>query len=381
MRVIQTIASTLAAYGGTSRVVPAICDALTSRGVDCHLVTGSGGRPTEESVLPADPARAHVQADHETSASASNRHFQVSLDKLCDGLDVVVHDHAIWLPNNHLVARYCRKRRVKRVVSPHGMLSPWALSNGRWKKRFAWALYQRRDLLSAEVIHATSELEVQEIQQLKLGRPIALIANGFDFPSQMPDRAPSRKRTALFLSRVHPKKGLLNLVQAWRESVPADWCLKIIGPDENGHALEVKREIDRLGLASDVTLHDPLDDQAKWQAYVDADLFVLPSFSENFGIVIAEAMAAGLPVITTTHTPWQVLNDLEIGWCVPPTKDSLSAALKDALKLDAVALQSKGRMAKEFVMAKYSWSAMAAGLAEMYEWLIGKRPRPAFVLL
>lgn len=374
MRVIQTIASTLADFGGTSRVVPSICDALALRGMDCHLITGLAGRPESSSVLPK-LARVHVPAE---SASDSG-HFVHSLGQLAGEGDVVVHDHAIWLANNHEVARYCRKRHLKRVVSPHGMLSPWALANGRWKKNVAWTLYQRRDLLSADVIHATSELEVDEIRRLGLGRPVALIPNGFDFPTEMPPRMRSETRTALFLSRIHPKKGLLNLVQAWRESASDEWRLAIVGPDENGHAAEVRHEIERLGLQTRVSIHQPLDDNAKWQAYVNADLFVLPSFSENFGIVIAEAMVAGLPVLTTTQTPWQVLNELQIGWCVPPTKESLALALRDALGLDESSLREKGRAAREYVMSKYSWKGMAAGLSEVYEWLSGQGSRPASV--
>src|SRR5262249_49443815 len=156
MRVIHTIASTRLDHGGTSRSVPALCDALAGAGVDVHLVAG---RPADERVAcgwPADARRGHAVGESpRLRAWGVGEKFRRELAELCTGDDVVVHDHGVWLATNHAVAAFARKRRSILVQSPHGMLSAWALQNGWLKKRAAWHAYQRRDLASASAFHAT----------------------------------------------------------------------------------------------------------------------------------------------------------------------------------------------------------------------------------
>ncbi len=249
------------------------------------------------------------------------------------------------------------------------MLGDWALGHGKWKKKLAWLLYQRTDLRNAAGFHATSDQEAEEIRKLGFTQPIAVVPNGITLPAHLPARSKREgKRVALFLSRIHPKKGLVELVRAWRMAeVGSDWELVIAGPDENGFRRVVEQEINAQGLNGAVSFAGPLDDVQKWQAYRSADLFVLPSFNENFGIVIAEAMAAELPVLTTTGTPWRCLQEHEMGWWVENNSEAISAALVEAIRQPPESLYSKGQQARRYVLENFSWESSADALLEFYE--------------
>ena len=244
----------------------------------------------------------------------------------------LVHDHGLWLPTNHASARAAARASVPFVVSTRGMLTEWALRFNAGKKRAAWALYQRRDLQSARLFHATAEEEVEDIRRAGLRQPVALIPNGVELPDRAREAPTGTVRKALFLSRVHPKKGLINLVRAWAEVRPEGWELVLAGPDEGGHRAEVEHVIRALGLEG-VRWTGEVDDRAKWDLYYGADLFVLPTFSENFGIVVAEALAAGIPAITTTGAPWGVLEERGCGWWIDTGVEPLVAALREATAL------------------------------------------------
>lgn len=339
-------------------------------GFDNHLITARPADKAIECGYPRELSRVHIATE-----SAYFRQWHVGR-QFCQFVaqlrtnshQTVVHDHAVWLASNHAIAVYCRRHRLKRVVSPRGMLGKWALENGKWKKRIAWHLYQRRDLQTAAAFHATSDQEAEEIRALGLSQPISVVPNGITIPDQLPRKRNVGKLTALFLSRIHPKKGLLMLVEAWkRANVGSNWQLVIAGPDEGGHRGEVEAAVHRCGLQEQVVLIGSINDEDKWQLYVDADLFILPSFNENFGIVIAEAMAAGLPVITTTSTPWKVLTDKKIGWWVKPEVEALQAAVRDATQADQTQLISMGKSARDHVTSTFSWSQAASSLGSFYQ--------------
>ena len=305
------------------------------------------------------------------------------LNRHCHVNECLVHDHGLWLTTNHAVAKLCRQRKICRIVSPRGMAGTWAMNHGKWKKRFAWRLYQQRDLHSATAFHATSQQEADEIRRLGLSQSIAVIANGISHP-----QLPSRSRTdnqvrVLFMSRIHPKKGLLNLLQAWHNaSLPANWQLILVGPDEGGYQREVERLVASLRLSEQVRFNGSVNDIEKWQIYVDADYFVLPSFNENFGIVIAEALMAGLPVITTTGTPWSGLDEHDCGWWVEPTVSGLQAALQSASKQSTADRQSMGARGHQYVTSEFSWEKSARQMLEFYQFIQrgGSEPTPTFVL-
>ena len=294
----------------------------------------------------------------------------------------VVHFHGIWSPALASRFIYWRKRGIACVVSPHGMLEPWALSHKWFKKRLAWMLYQRRLLNRASVLHSTSERERAQFRSLGLGSPAAMIPWGVSIPKkQQPMPRGFGRRVALFVGRIYPVKGLPMLVQAWGRVQPAGWKLKIVGPDEAGHRSEVEAEICKAGLHSAVEFTGELAGAAKTAAYNDADLFVLPSYTENFGIAAAEALAAGLPVITTKGTPWSDLESHRCGWWVDIGVEPLAAALREATSRSDEIRIEMGRRGRALVEQKYRWPKIAADMLSVYKWVLGKAQKPACVQL
>jgi glycosyltransferase involved in cell wall biosynthesis len=216
-----------------------------------------------------------------------------------------------------------------------------------------------------------------------LRQPIAVIPNGIDLPDLASTMPPTDRegRTVLFLSRIHPKKGIPVLLRAWRRLEPrfADWELVVAGPDERGHLAEVQQLARGLDLAR-VAFAGPVHGEAKQSLYRRADLLVLPTHSENFGMVIAEALAFGVPVVTTTGTPWQELERRGCGWWIELSEANLAAALEAAMSLPQERRVAMGRRGRRWMEQSFPWSRVAAEMKSVYQWALGGGPPPACVL-
>ena len=375
LRLSHTTDSLDASAGGPPRTVSALAQAQGRRGTEVRVVTLT--RPSDGDRVQPDPEHAEtVLVPH--GARAPSRLAREALR----GDPDLVHDHGVWLPTNHAVSVAAHRRGVPFVVSTRGMLEPWARRHRRFKKSVAWAVYQRRDLGRAALLHATAESEAGHLRAAGLRAPIVVVPNGVDVPdrpAEMHDRAPRRR--ALFLSRVHPKKGLPMLLDVWAEVRPEGWELQIVGPSEGGHRAELEAQAARLGLA-EVAFLDAVGDADKWDLYRAADLFVLPTYSENFGVVVAEALASGVPVLTTTGAPWRGLVDHACGWWVEPEPRAVADALRDATGAPARARAEMGLRGRQHVAATYGWDGIAERMTEAYEWVVGRRPStPDTVLL
>jgi len=289
----------------------------------------------------------------------------------------LVHSHGLWMYPSWAAFRWSRRHRKPHVISIRGMLEPWAFRYHGWKKRPVWILWQRAALHAAAVLHATSETEADSIRSRGLKNPIALIPNGVDIPDiRHAAMSNSARRTALFLSRIHPKKGLLNLVQAWRQVRPKGWKLVIAGPDENGHLAEVQGAVSAAGISDTVSFAGAAYGEKKEALYRMADLFVLPTYSENFGIVVAEALAHQVPVITTTGAPWRDLVERDCGWWINIGVEPLIHALHEATECSGAERREMGERGRRLVEEKFSWPKIARQMKEVYEWVLGGGPKP-----
>ena len=294
------------------------------------------------------------------------------------------HGQAIWDLPVHQMAKTARKLNVPYVISPRGMLEPWSLQQKRLKKQLALKLYQYKDLRMATCLHATANMEAQNLRALGLKNPIAVIPNGIPLEDfKLKDQTKSKgSKKILFLSRIHPKKGIELLVEAWSQ-LPAeiikDWSIDIIGNGEAAYIEKLQKSIAQKGLSENMRIKGPLDGKEKMQAYQNAQLFVLPSFSENFGIVVAEALACGTPVITTKGTPWEDLETYQCGWWIDIGVAPLKAAFEKTLTLPPEQLEQRGKNGCQLMQQKYSMEAVAKHMHELYEWLLKKRERPDFV--
>ncbi len=374
LNIFMTIASLDPSTGGPAQSVPSLGEAIHKAGADVQLYVNN---KTGES----------DQSKKTTSTFLSVKAIN-DLDNMVKGLNrggkdnTVIHNHGIWLPLNHYASVTARRYNIPLIISPRGMLEPWARSYRSWKKMIAWYFYQRRDLKAATVLQATSKQEAGNLQLLDFHIPIAIIPNGVDIP-EFPEPVVKDKtnlKTALFLSRVHPVKGLLNLVRAWAKIRPVNWRVVIAGPDEGGHQIEIEQEIQRHELSDSFSFIGSVADQDKWELYRSADLFVLPTHSENFGIVIAEALASGTPVITTKGTPWKELVENKCGWWIDIGVEPLAEALTKAMNLSSEERQAMGQRGRRLIEQNYSWDKIGNEMLSVYEWILGKGPKPECVI-
>jgi glycosyltransferase involved in cell wall biosynthesis len=281
-------------------------------------------------------------------------------------------------------------------MSPRGCLEAERLKRSARKKRLSGWLFDRRYLKRATVLHATCQAEAEGIVQYLLGTdpqacnksrlpPVVVIPNGIDteaFVEQCDRLVIERKwrecggkHRLLFLSRIHPIKGLDLLVSAW-ELVASDfpnWHLLVAGPDEQGHEKEIRRLVQRAGLPSRVTFCGPLYGEDRSRIMASADLFVLPTRNENFGIVVAEALYCGVPVVTTKGAPWQELETNRCGWWVDIGVEPLADALREAMCLTDEERRVLGQNGRRLVETKYQWTAIAKEIETVYEEIVSRK--------
>lgn len=379
---IHTIARVALADGGPSRTVVALCRALAAEGARIELLAGS-----VESADLGIPVRVSGTIRRWGREQPRRGRFAALVEeRIRQGGFGIVHDHGIWLTSNRAAADAAARAGVSRIVSPRGMLSGWALAWRGRRKRAAWLAFQRRDLRTADALHATSDLEAREIRATGIEVPVAVVPNGVDLPpitgrssTDAVDRRGGRPRRLLFLSRIHPKKGLADLIDAWGTARPEGWELVIAGPDEGGHRAEIEARARALGSAGAVRFQDPVPDTGKWDLYRTADLFVLPSLSENFGLVVAEALASGVPVITTHAAPWEALGERKCGWWTETGAAPLARAIAEATGIGDEERRAMGARGRLLVEERFGWSAVARRMLVVYRWLAGEAGAPECV--
>jgi glycosyltransferase involved in cell wall biosynthesis len=362
----------------------------------------------------------------------------------------VVHNHGLWMWPN----AYAREAAVAAgkplIISPRGMLEAWSLGRSKLRKAVVWRLFERKNLQAAAMFHATAASEARSIEEVMNGvsvgrcfseavegggrkgrgeqktetlvtetppyrKPVVVAPNGVDLPDLA--RRPGRevletrfpelknRRWIVFMSRLHPKKGVDVLLHAWaRQKEVAgtealrdgpkstEWRVKssqtetplyrnieaphrgavlvLAGSDLIGYRKDIERMIKELGLEDSVVITGEVSGEAKDCLLGNAEVFVLPSYSENFGIVVAEAMAWGCPVIASTGTPWKELADVGAGWWVEPEEDALAKALAEALGTRQEELEAMGAKGRALVEQRYGWAAPARSLVEAYSELI-----------
>ena len=299
----------------------------------------------------------------------------------------VVHVHGIWSTVGHTAGSLCRKRDIPFLVAPHGMLDTWALKHRAWRKKAARWFVEEKFLRAASCVHALVREECEAIRRFGYQGPIALIPNGVDlaaFERAAGDSAATQppivgngRRIILFLGRVHPKKGLRSLLQAWKRVVRRDdWCLVVAGPDENNHRQELQRLTHDQNLTEDVLFLGATYGNEKLALLRQAEVFVLPSHSEGFSMAVLEALASSLPVIVTTACNFPELSSSDAGQVVAPTCETLTAAIQRFVDCRERELWRIGQNGKRLVETKYRWDRIAALVQDVYLWIHGRASIP-----
>jgi glycosyltransferase involved in cell wall biosynthesis len=278
--------------------------------------------------------------------------------------------------------RAARRAQKSLIISPRGMLGGAALRFSSMRKKVFWQGMQAAAVRGAKCLHATSEQEYDDIRKFGLSHPIAIIPNGIDIPAYNPlPKANDTRKSILYLGRLHPKKGIDQLIAAWAriEDRYPDWDLDIVGPLIGNYPNELQRLITQLEIKR-ARLVGALYGADKINAYQRCDLFVLPTLNENFGNTVAEALALGVPVITTKGAPWSGLEAHHCGWWIDHGVAPLAAALDQAMSLNSARLSEMGRAGHSWMENDFSWQSVASSMLSVYLWLLGKEALPPFVM-
>ncbi len=219
----------------------------------------------------------------------------------------------------------------------------------------------------ADLIHATSEVEYGEIRASGFKATVAIIPNGIDLPDLPVSRPTASQRTLLFLSRIHPIKGSDRLLHAWQQlqHKHPDWRLRVVGRGEPSHERALRKLAHSLQLER-VDFSGPLYGAEKSKAYFEADVFVLPTHSENFGMVVAEALAHGCPVVVSKEAPWAGVQKERCGWWIEHDVNTLTGGLDAALSESSEALREKGAKGRTWMERDFSWLSVAERMAASY---------------
>lgn len=375
MRIVHTIPSLDINSAGPSYSVPALCSHLIDLGLNVNLVTLRASKQIDN--LPYVRSFSQDKLPKRLGSSFQMLHWlkNEAKNRKID----VIHTHSLWMMPNIYPGWVSAKYNIPFVVSPRGTLSEWAFKSGSIAKNLVWPLLQKPALKSVACFHATAYSEYEDIRRMGFKQPVVIIPNGIDFPIRK--NVKKNKKKLLFLSRIHPKKGLDILLEAWSllHKKHSDWTLDIAGPDGGSYEAKLKdfvfeKKIDRVNFIG------PLYGDDKWNAYANSSLFVLPSFSENFGMVIAEALASSLPVIVSKGTPWQDVAFYNAGWWVDISLDTLTKTLDDAMSSQPDDLILKGENGKKLIHEKCSWPKISKQMFETYAWLNKTSDEPEFLI-
>ena len=381
MKILHVIATIAARDGGPSKACFEMARAVVRRGHEVSIITTNMDGPGVLDVPVGDP----VMRDGVTL-----RHFPVTfprfwgtspemtraLEEAIPQVDVV-HLHSLYMYHDKVVGRICRETGTPYILRPHGTLDPYLHKRRRLRKLLMELWFQNRVTREAAKIHFTTEEEMQLAAPWVFGRPGVVIPNGLDMREyeNLPPRGNFRARhpqigdkpIVLFFGRLNFKKGLDILTRAFADMADAvpDAHLVIAGPD-GGMRAKTEAWIDEYALRERTTFTGMVTGQDKLDLLSDGDLFVLPSYSENFGISVIEASACGLPVaISDKVNLWHEIAAADAGWVSPAEPGPFRAAMQAALA-DRDGAREKGARGRQLVAARFDWSRIGEALEDVY---------------
>ncbi|AFY30856.1 glycosyltransferase [Calothrix sp. PCC 7507] len=393
MKVLQVIPSISLEMGGPTEVVLNLVRATRQLGVDVEIVTtNDDGNALLDVPLHQRVLYKEVPIWFFPRAAARMKDYIFSAD-LAPWLWHHIRDYDLL--ETHYLFSYAptcagaiaRRQKIPYLVNTMGQLSPWALAQSRRKKQvYSW-LIERHHLNRAAVIHCTAAGEVEDVRNFKVKTPIVTLPLGVNQPHLLPDAKQKLRHVygispetpvVLFLSRLHYKKRPELLLQALSTLAEQnqDFHLILAGSGETGYENELKNLASSLGITNRVSFAGFVMGEDKDLLLQGSDFFVLPSFSENFGIAVAEAMAVGLPVVITPGV--QIAPEVataEAGLVVEGMLEPLVEAIAQLLKSPSLR-QRLGDNGQQLVKQRYSWEAIAQNLSSVYSAVIHKKKLP-----
>lgn len=361
--------------GGPAESVPKIIKEICkSKDFQINLITLDGD--FSENVIELRNYGVKIYVVKKTSSKNLyfNPHYIKVFKEVMPKSDII-HIQGVWLFPFWIASFFAKRLNKKIVISPRGSLSPNRLQKSMLKKIISKCLFDKRMLNYADLIHSTSEIEKENVKKFGINTPSAVIPNGVDFidPTNFKKKIiNSEKKICLFLGRLDPVKGLDMLIDTWRKIKNDNWILIICGPDERGYRQKLQEKINIHKLTNDIKIIDPIFSTEKYNLFTQSDLFVLPSYGENFGISIAEALISGLPVITTNLTPWDDLIKYNCGWLINLDQIALVNAFKEAFLKTDKELNMMGQRGIKLIKEKYDWKELSQKMIYEYKKLLNE---------
>lgn len=293
----------------------------------------------------------------------------------------VAHIHTLWTPWALRAYVWNIAQHLPFVVSAHGNLTPWSLHHKRWKKFPVWWLCQRWLMRKATLLHSTAPMETQDLRNLGFTQPVVEAPLGTEVPNFCATHDAPIKWVA-YIGRVYVKKGLDLFLRTWaqlKQRIPGfDWHFVAIGPDTEGYQAELTDLAQHLGLSvgnsmdgsTDIVFVGPRYGADKDRTLAQARLSVLPSYSENFGGVVLDALALGIPVLASDATPWDNLASHGCGEQHQLSESSEYQVLEKWLSLSDAERRTAGQRGRDWVIASFSWDEVARRLLKAYEGII-----------
>lgn len=373
MKILSFVSSIDLASGGPSRSVPMFAKGLAELGVDMTLMT-----------ICSENMNIHALEGTIVKLKVLEPSFSKKeiAKYLADEKFELIQIQSMWDWPYHKLMVEARKQGIPYIVTPRGMLEPWSLSQKKWKKKLAWWLYQRHDVQKSACVFTTAKMEAEHVSKLGITTCKAVIPNGIETDAyRCKASVDGIKKQVLFLSRLHVKKGIEILIDSWKRVASdfSDWQLLVIGNGEAEYIHRLEMKVERLGLKDSIKILPQVFGEAKIKVYQESALFCLPSYSENFGMVIAEAMSCGTPVITTTNCPWEILDESKIGWCVDLSVDNIERALREAMTMTPTDLYEMGQQASKLINENYDYRVVTRNTLRLYKWLLNSGEKPEFV--
>ena len=386
MNIAYTTACLTRNAGGLFSTQTAIINALSKiEGVNVSIIGGKdiyynadiNSYPSGH-VFPYDISRVPLLKQLGYSREIQTRLYKLTPD--------IINIQGIWMYHSKASFDYSVKNPMtKTIIQPHGMLDKWALNRSAWKKRIVGYWYEYENLKNADCLLALCESEYESIRALGLRNPVAIIPNGIDLPETKLKRSEKNKKVLLFIGRIHPKKGLRELIEGLKK-VKRDssdffnkWSVRIAGWDQNGTLEELRNSVVQYDLDDDVHFIGPIFGDEKAKELSNADAFILPSFSEGLPMTILEAWSYKLPVLMTNECNIPEGFDMGAAFRITTDSDDIASKLQQLNSCDERLLIEMGQNGFNLVSDRFTWNNVAKDTMVLYKWLCGETSRPGFV--
>lgn len=379
MKILQTITTLNKSWGGPSSCTYNLVKGLNELGTSTDVLALKSDDPSD--LIGTDKFIKYVDWDIRTPLFISHSYgnFLYRNTKNYD----IIHANTIWLWTTHQACKAAKREKKHLIVSPHGMLYPQALKVSAWKKKIISPLFLRKDLESADVIHVTSEAEAGFVRDYGLKNQLALIPNGLILDSDPPkhNHLHDDKIRFGFVGRINRIKNIDLLIEAWHQlgSITDNAELVIVGKDDEKYETELRQYV-KLHHLNNVIFTGFMSGDKLWDTIRSFDCLVLPSKSENFGMVVTEALIRCVPVIASKGTPWKDLVTFECGsWCEPTVGD-IAQNIAEFLKRSNEERERMGINGFNLVESKYTINKVAANMSHLYGWMLGNESKPDFII-